>query len=310
MKLSIIIPAYNTGNLIQDTVRSIAEQSFQDWQLIIVNDGSTDNTAQICEQLAKQDSRITIIHTPNRGAYKARLTGIEHAEGDWLMFVDSDDTITTQCVEGLFKHAKDGIDIVAGTLNINNKSIFRHKIDGLIDSDSYTEAILLSNTSIGLTSKIFRKKLFGTIPSVNSKITNNEDLLLLLTIAQNAGNIYIDNSLICYNYIFRPNSGRFNLMTVDTWQLLFNSIHNILRNPDSTRFRSALSRLIINRSFFLIRNGVIIDKKYPFVSSVKDCDKRLLTFKERVQLDVLQSPSKQKIASLLYKCSRILTSKH
>ena len=93
--VSIIIPVYNTGPYLAQCLQSVKEQTFRDIEIVIVNDGSTDNSHIIVNQFVKENPELTIqyIMQENRGISAARNTGIDAAHGDWLMFLDSDDFI-------------------------------------------------------------------------------------------------------------------------------------------------------------------------------------------------------------------------
>lgn len=91
MKLSIIIPVYNVEQYLQNCVQSVITQTYQDLQVILVNDGSTDSSGILCDQLAQQDSRIQVVHKQNGGLSDARNAGLKVATGDYVAFLDSDD---------------------------------------------------------------------------------------------------------------------------------------------------------------------------------------------------------------------------
>ena len=91
MKLSIIIPVYNVEQYLQSCVQSVITQTYQDLQVILVNDGSTDSSGVLCDQLAQQDNRIQVVHKSNGGLSDARNAGLEVATGDYVAFLDSDD---------------------------------------------------------------------------------------------------------------------------------------------------------------------------------------------------------------------------
>lgn len=91
MRLSIIIPVYNVEQYLQKCVQSVITQTYQDLQVILVNDGSTDSSGILCDQLAQQDSRIQVVHKPNGGLSDARNAGLKVATGDYVAFLDSDD---------------------------------------------------------------------------------------------------------------------------------------------------------------------------------------------------------------------------
>ena len=88
--ISVIIPVYNVEQYLAECVNSVCRQTYQNLEIILVNDGSTDASGQICQELADQDARIRLIHQENQGLSGARNTGIEHSSADYLIFVDSD----------------------------------------------------------------------------------------------------------------------------------------------------------------------------------------------------------------------------
>ncbi len=98
MKFSIIVPVYKAEDYLSQCIDSILNQDFDDFELILVDDGSPDNSPVICDEYAKKDSRVKVIHKPNGGASDARNAGIKSAVGDYLLFVDSDDFWITQTV--------------------------------------------------------------------------------------------------------------------------------------------------------------------------------------------------------------------
>ena len=98
-EITVIIPAYNVEKYLPDAIRSVREQTFTDWELILVDDGSTDSTAAICDLAASQDKRITVIHRGNGGLSEARNTGIGQARGRYITFLDGDDLIADRFLE-------------------------------------------------------------------------------------------------------------------------------------------------------------------------------------------------------------------
>lgn len=98
-KVSIIVPVYNAKDYIVTSIQSLIQQSYKNIEIIIVNDGSTDESDRICDQLSKRDSRIIVIHTANRGVSAARNTGLKEATGEYIMFLDADDTVQKETIE-------------------------------------------------------------------------------------------------------------------------------------------------------------------------------------------------------------------
>lgn len=93
MKLSIVIPAYNVEQTLERCVESVLRQKFRDFQVILVDDGSTDRSGEICDELSKRDHRIQVVHQPNKGLSAARNAGIKKSKGEYITFIDSDDYI-------------------------------------------------------------------------------------------------------------------------------------------------------------------------------------------------------------------------
>ncbi len=93
MKLSVIIPVYNVRDTLERCVRSVSGQSFADWEMILVDDGSSDGSGVLAETLAAEDDRMSVVHQENRGISAARNTGLLLAEGERVLFVDSDDEV-------------------------------------------------------------------------------------------------------------------------------------------------------------------------------------------------------------------------
>ena len=112
--ISIIIPVYNSDKYLKRCINSILKQTFIDLEIILVDDGSTDNSLKICEAYQKQDDRIRVIHKENGGSTSARKAGVQIARGEYIAFVDSDDWIEEIFFERLYDEAKiHKTDIVA-----------------------------------------------------------------------------------------------------------------------------------------------------------------------------------------------------
>lgn len=101
--VSIILPVYNREDTIKDSIESIINQTYSNWELIIVDDGSKDNSEEICKKYAMKDNRINVIHQENNGPSSARNKGISLAKGKYLMFIDSDDQYKLEMIEKMIK---------------------------------------------------------------------------------------------------------------------------------------------------------------------------------------------------------------
>lgn len=99
MQFSIIVPVYNVSRYLKTCLDSILAQSYRDYEVILVDDGSTDGSGELCDRYEEQYEAIQVIHQPNKGLSGARNTGLDHAEGEWIVFVDSDDQVEPGMLE-------------------------------------------------------------------------------------------------------------------------------------------------------------------------------------------------------------------
>ena len=116
--VSVIVPVYNSASYLHRCIDSILNQSYRGIEVILIDDGSTDKSGEICDDYARGDARVRAVHTPNRGVSSARNTGINSSRGSFILFVDSDDSIETFAVHALFEGYKQShADLVVGAFN-------------------------------------------------------------------------------------------------------------------------------------------------------------------------------------------------
>ena len=131
-KISVIVPVNNVEKYLHECIYSILAQTFTDFELILINDGSLDNSGAICDEYANKDKRITVIHQENQGQAAARNTAIAIAKGEWIHFVDSDDLIHPQMLELLYGAVDESTQIsMCGVYQGSNlsESFFSSKSD-------------------------------------------------------------------------------------------------------------------------------------------------------------------------------------
>ncbi len=207
MKISVIIPVYNTECYLEECLDSLIAQEFKDWECLLINDGSTDGSSNICDRYARQDNRFKVFHIINSGVSTARNLGIRHASGKYIAFIDSDDTIDDLYLAKLYKGARQtkadlivcGMKLIrpSGT-EINTAS------EGLVvisneDSDRFVELnrkYLLYGPVVKLyrSDIIKRKKI-----RFPSGIQYGEDLIFNFEYLKHVTNIYVIDSPD-YNY--------------------------------------------------------------------------------------------------------------
>lgn len=125
--ISVIVPIYNSEKTITNCIESILQQSFRDFELILVDDGCTDRSGSICDGFSEKNDCITVIHQHNKGRIEARKVGVQTAKGEWICFVDSDDTLPIDSLKQLYSASTNNTDIVLGNgytlLNEKRKTI-------------------------------------------------------------------------------------------------------------------------------------------------------------------------------------------
>ena len=104
-KVSVIVPVYKVEQYIRECLDSIKNQTFTDWECLLIDDGSPDESGKICDEYAAKDCRFKVLHKPNSGVSSARNLGLDKACGEWVMFVDSDDAIAENTLEICYEKA-------------------------------------------------------------------------------------------------------------------------------------------------------------------------------------------------------------
>lgn len=248
--ISIIVPVYNVEEYLEKCIDSILNQTYKNLEIILIDDGSSDNSANICDQYEKKDSRVKVIHKKNSGMSDARNTGMKIANGEYIGFVDSDDYIKQDMIENLYnllKKNKADISICAYELLDKNKKPSA-KLNGKIYSFNNIDAIQELLKSKLITShcwnKLYKKQLWETIQfPIGRKF---EDMAVMHLVFEKAKKIVYKNE-IGYYYIKRSNS-------------IMKSISDTLVND--------LREMSILREDYIKKN-IVENEKYAEISEIK-----------------------------------------
>lgn len=215
--VSVIIPVYNSEKVITNTIQSVKEQTYKNIEIIVVDDGSTDNSLEILNLEKNNDSRISVIHTSNKGVSSARNTGVELARGRWVIFVDSDDKIDSEFVERLVKLGQSynaelvisGLvfDYVADNEQVNRSSEYTvnksHYINGIHKNSNEFELLYSNNYLQSSCGKLYSLSFIKENNlRFRTDISSYEDLLFNLECLEIARKVYIYN-MAMYHYIHR-----------------------------------------------------------------------------------------------------------
>ena len=167
--ISIILPVYNVEPYLDECIQSVLGQTYENIEIILIDDGSEDNCPAICDSWAEKDRRVRVIHQNNQGLSIARNVGIDVARGDYLCFVDSDDYIDkTLCEKVMDAFSKSRVDIVAFNFyQIDDSgmvSIPEHKQPkGILSSAQTLEEIIYENLRVHAWSKVYKRELFSEV---------------------------------------------------------------------------------------------------------------------------------------------------
>ena len=144
-KVSIIVPVYNVEPYLRKCLDSIMGQTFTDFEAVLVDDGSTDNSGRICDEYAKQDPRFVVVHKQNEGVAKARVTAFEHSRGELITFIDADDYVAPEYLEKLSRPVlEDGADMVSCDYYVVENQVVKEnpaKCTGLFDKQGISDFI-------------------------------------------------------------------------------------------------------------------------------------------------------------------------
>lgn len=260
--VSIIVPIYNSQKYLSLCIDSILLQSFTDFELILVNDGSTDESLSICQNYAERDCRIRIINQTNNGVSSARKHGVEVSNGNYILFVDSDDTIPQDSIQHLIDKYQDNIDIVVGALTE------QHIENQLFDAHSYRINCIKGKVFPGPVGKLFRKKLFDqNIFNLPKEIVRGEDMLMNVRIAFNCqGSILLISDKV-YNYRHHADSCSAKFKTTWDYEGVF---YNYLFSSAPSNLRAQYMPVLTNKALEVWHD--FYGYKYLLPKDYKDSD--------------------------------------
>lgn len=219
--VSIIIPVYNVKEYLRECVESVRRQTLSEIEIVLVDDGSTDGSAELCDEYAKLDSRIQVIHQANGGNTRARNAGIAVSQGGYLGFVDSDDWIEPNMYEELLKYCEEaGADLAASVKYINHgrgeykealgvpEGVYEKGSSGdlLVRNLIYSEDYVSKGISPSLCDKLFKKDLLCEYQfSIDERIGYAEDATCVYTCLLHAERVVMVDRAY-YHYRMREGS--------------------------------------------------------------------------------------------------------
>lgn len=321
IKFSIVVPVFNCEKYVDSCVQSIINQSFLNWELILVNDGSTDSSSLICEKYALVDGRIKIINQINSGPFSARENGFYNTNGTYVIFVDSDDFLTSNCLEELSKIiSKTNPDLVIFSYFFyenecyieNDLKLSSGHYEG--DSISIIKKSILKNESNMLWNKCFKRDIYyeDDGAKIDKSSIIEEDLLMSLRFFDRAKKIdIVDNRLYVYRQIetstmhqaidlahldkkINPSSTSVLTYYAAKWNLLNDCLFNIYETKFDTLYKLIIG-MYIEYGWMTLKTQI---KKRDLLNLIDD--------KAKDMLDKVYLPIRKRVLLVLVKKKRFL----
>lgn len=272
-KASVIVPVYNVKDYLQKCVDSILNQTEKDFELLLIDDGSTDESGALCDELARRDSRVRVIHQENRGLGGARNTGIKAAEGKWLLLVDSDDWIEPETLERTVEAGeRENADMVMfGLRSVDEHGKVLHTFVENVPKDqglSLKEHKEILLTAPSAANKLYRRELFLRTGVEYPPRVWYEDIRTTPKLMAAAGRlVFLD--YVGYNYFQRTGS-IMNSVNIDRNVEIMDAFEDILpyfrEKGLFEEYRDELCFLALSHVYLVASVRVIrLDRKHPLI---------------------------------------------
>lgn len=269
-KISIIVPVYNVESYIGNCIQSLLEQTYENIEVILINDGSIDKSGIICEEYMARDARISVLHQNNLGVSAARNKGINIARGDYIGFVDADDYVEPDMYEYLLSlcqnfHVKIAqCDRMYTYKTYDKREIVKNKKEKLriIDCETALHELLCSkDVRSSLWSKLYKKELFDNV-RLDTQLTAGEDLIVNYQLIKKTNRIVVSNRK-CYFYYQRKGSCTTGALNEKIYKSIIQT-KNYSEMEKSIKLKKSWTFNIAVKSINYLRRGIIQNKLEHF----------------------------------------------
>ena len=173
--ISVIVPVYNVETYLEECLDSIQNQTYTDFEVLLVNDGSTDGSQAICERYCKENRRFHLLNQTNQGLSAARNKGVEISTGEYIVFVDSDDIIKTNYLEKLMQYMTEDVDIVESQFTVSNEEFLAKsfKEPSILFEGNSQEAVKIFTKhvlNVNAVTKLYRRSIVEAVPYIDGVI--------------------------------------------------------------------------------------------------------------------------------------------
>lgn len=274
-KVSIIVPIYNTSEYLVKCVKSILGQSYQNLEIILINDGSTDNSLNICNMLASTDNRIRVINQENVGLAQTRNNGIDIATGDYICFIDSDDFIDKDMIETLLRNGEQhncDISTVRAHIHLRNGKIVGYS-DGPREIKEFKGLENVINgysdgeISIAAWDKLYKKEALDGVRFDSDVFKEDADFILKLCIANRS---FVTDTKEFYHYVKRNSNSitsKFNTKCFQLQEWAFKYYFILLNMGEE--YKDTAEKCLFNSLTHIVKTymrdlkrGIVTDKEY------------------------------------------------
>lgn len=275
--VSIIIPVYNVEKYLPECVHSVLKQTYSDIEIILVDDGSLDNSSRLCDEFAKNEKKITVIHKKNGGLASARNTGLEHAKGKYVYFVDSDDCIHPQLIERTVGIAEEyqtqivqvELEMVEEGFHHYQKTVREGKLQFFsvlqalqnLDKDNQFIATDIRLTTTVVWNKLYRRDIFEKVRFGEGIRIHEDQMIIHRLLIAGGGMVFYDSPL----HFYRSNQSSLmhrkwqpdKLIIIDCYS---DRLQSVLELPVSKEQYQVVSLIYYRYLVCIFKNYIMIDK--------------------------------------------------
>lgn len=288
-QVSVIIPVYNVGKYLEKCLTSVVGQTFSNLEIVVVNDGSTDDSPQIIARFTRQDSRIVVIDKPNEGLAYARKSGVEAARGIYIYHLDGDDYIEPDAIELIYAKAREtDADMAVARFSIDYPETGTSQHSLLPSRESYTgleyfSEIAFSKAHWSVFSYLHKRSLYDHV-AFRKGLSYGEDVYLTTQLTYYASRVVILKSKPLFHYIIRKSSitnSRFSEQKARDILLYPDLVNDFLKDkPEYSSlqkelgairiqaYNTLLSKRWFNDAHRLSRESLTILRQYPDLRNI------------------------------------------
>ena len=310
-KVSIIVPAYNSENTIAHCLDSIAKQTFRDWECIVVNDGSRDNTSSICHRIVRLDKRFKILDKTNEGVSSARNDGVKLSKGEWITFIDSDDYVEPTYIESFIRNSHDTDFVLSSSYTIESEKGYTYKLDKIpFHGNLFKSAKMLRKLYFrGYTNmpwgKLFKSNIIlDNHLKFDSRYQYGEDIFFTLDYLINVKKITISD-IKGYHYVIYPDGlarKKYPIDEILEWNNIllekYKRIRSVFQEPHY--IDDIIEDNYTYYTFYLQHN--ILVSNFSYMQKLRELRRIYSRYRNKIKLVKLRNSSKKSYINIvLYK---------